>query len=108
MEAKETMGLQVGQKIFPTLKPTATQKVVIRSLSVMSVPNAAHFTWKAVRAGHATEMASKGASLAAILAAGEWRSAAFLHYVDANVADATEVLRTTLQMEIDEASDAEP
>ena len=40
-----------------------------------------------------------------ILGAGEWRSMAYLRYVSEEVADAGQVLRTTLQRELDEEVD---
>ena len=87
------IGLKVGDRFFPTLKPAATLKAVVKARTLMNVPNALHMTWKSVRAGHATHMAASGATLAAILEAGEWRSAAFLNYIDSNVADVAKVLR---------------
>ena len=52
-------------------------------------------------------MAARGSNLAAILEAGEWRSAAFLSYVDANIVDQAEILRSTLQAELNDVSDEE-
>ena len=103
----ERNSIRPGERLFPLLKPVATLKLVIRSLLLLSVPAAQHLTWKSIRAGHATHLAASGATLATILEAGEWRSAAFLSYIDSNIADAAEVLRQTLQSELDEASDAE-
>ena len=40
------------------------------------------WSWKSFRAGKATAMAQAGMSLGTILLAGEWRSAAFLRYLD--------------------------
>ena len=99
--------LKVGECLFPQLKPPAALKAVARALKVMGVAGAQHMSWKAVRAGHATHMAANGSKLAAILEAGEWRSAAFLNCVDANIADSAEVLRSTLQNELDEDSEVD-
>ena len=65
------------KKLFPKLKPNPILKVVVKALRLMAVPGAAHMCWKAIRAGHATEMAANGSSLAANLEAGEWRPSAF-------------------------------
>ena len=92
---------KVGEPLFPRFKPQATLAVVIKSLANMKVVGASGMTWKAVRAGHATAMAAEGCTLAAILEATEWRSTAFLNYVDANVADESEILRSALQVELD-------
>ena len=99
--------LNDGSRMFPLLKPSSTLKIVMRALKLMGTPASDHMTWNAIRAGHATELAANGATLASILEAGEWRSAAFLSYIDANVADCAEVLRTTLQAELDEDSEVE-
>ena len=42
------------------------------------------------RAGHATCLAKEGKSLGRILQAGEWKSAAFLSYVDEDAVDSSE------------------
>ena len=98
---------KIGEALFPRFKPQATLSVLIKSLDNMRVVGASGMTWKSVRAGRATAMAARGCTLAAILEAGEWRSTAFLNYVDANVADQAEVLRSTLQGELDGDSDEE-
>ena len=54
------------------------------------------FTFKAFRAGHATALAEEGKSIGDILNAGEWRSAAFLSYVDEDVVDAGQILEQVL------------
>ena len=53
-----------------------------RFLKVLKFNQADQLTLKAFRAGKATELAKAGHSLGHILQAGEWRSAAFLRYVD--------------------------
>ena len=47
-------------------------------------------------------MASKGFTLHQILSAGEWRSAAFAKYVDEDVADCAQLLRSTVEASSDE------
>ena len=96
--------IQVGEPLFPHFKPQATLAVVIKALVNMKVVGGSCMTWKALRAGHATAMAAPGCTLAAILEAGEWRSTAFLNYVDSNVADESEILRSAIQSELDEGS----
>ena len=56
-------------------------------LSQLGETRAQSLTLKAFRAGRATHMASAGCSLGDILLAGEWRSAAFLKYVQIDTVD---------------------
>ena len=44
-------------------------------------------TWKAFRAGHATELAVHGHTIAEIMKAGEWRSKTFIDYADSDIID---------------------
>ena len=80
----------------------ATQ--VRAALRVIGVDQGAGFTWKACRAGRATELAALGMPLAQIMEMGEWRSAAMLAYVDETAVDAAEMLR--LAEAEDDADDA--
>ena len=61
-------------------------------LAGLRVPNPELYTLKMFRAGHATELAKMGKSVGENLQAGEWRSAAFLSYVDEDLVDAAQVL----------------
>jgi hypothetical protein len=61
-------------------------------LVLLSVPDAEKFSLKAFRAGKATELARSGSALGTILAAGEWRSNAFMRYVDEDAVDSSAVL----------------
>lgn len=59
-----------------------------RLLAVLLVADPSRYTLKAFRAGKASAMAAAGQPLPQILRAGEWRSAAVLHYVDHDLLDA--------------------
>lgn len=72
---------------------------------MLGTDGAQRFTLKAFRAGKATELARSGKSLGAILSAGEWRSAAVLRYVDEDVVDAAEMLKTAVDQSSDEELD---
>jgi hypothetical protein len=52
---------------------------------LVQVPNAAAYGTHAFRRGHARDLLENGSTLAEILRAGQWRSAAFLKYL--NIAD---------------------
>ena len=51
-------------------------------LALIHVPNATMFRTHDLRRGHARDMQARGATLSEILRAGDWRSAAFLSYLD--------------------------
>ena len=70
-----------------------TQKVLRDSLEGLKIPLASAFTLKSFRAGKATAMAANGDGLAAILQAGEWKSAAFLRYVSETEIDRMRMLQ---------------
>ena len=65
-------------------------------------PGSNQYTLKAFRAGHATELAMQGKSLGEILQAGEWRSKAFLAYVDANCVDEAQLFKELIENPDDE------
>ena len=71
---------------------TALRKI----LKAVNVVHPEEFTFKAFRAGHATALAEEGKSIGDILNAGEWRSAAFLSYIDEDIVDASQVLEQVL------------
>ena len=73
-----------------------------RLLTLLGVEHAQAYTLKAFRAGKATALAASGKSLGHILAAGEWRSSAFLSYVDTDVVDQAQLLDATLEASGDE------
>ena len=73
-----------------------------RMLSLLLAPDAEKFSLKAFRAGKATELAKAGSALGSILAAGEWKSTAFMRHVDEDAVDASAVLGM-----VTEASDSE-
>ena len=66
-------------------------------LNLLGIPNAQEYTLKAFRAGRATAMAAGGSSLGVILQAGDWRSAAFLRYLDETTIDTAAFLQQTLE-----------
>ena len=73
-----------------------------RILGAMNIVRPEEFTLKMFRAGHATALAEEGKSIGAILQAGEWRSAAFLAYVDVDAVDACQLLDKVLDESDDE------
>eukprot|EP00930_Biecheleria_cincta_P003118 TRINITY_DN104055_c0_g1_i1.p1 TRINITY_DN104055_c0_g1~~TRINITY_DN104055_c0_g1_i1.p1 ORF type:complete len:613 (-),score=63.61 TRINITY_DN104055_c0_g1_i1:266-2104(-) len=90
-----------GSKLF---KFTSHEllSTVRRFLTILEFPRVEQLTLKSFRAGKATEMAKRGCSLGTILCAGEWRSAAFLRYVDEDAVDLSMAFEEVL------ASDEDP
>ena len=80
----------VGQ---PICQLTAWQLRLHHLLAILLVADPSRYTWKAFRAGKASAMAAAGQPLPKILQAGEWRSAAVLHYVDHDLLDAAAFLQ---------------
>ena len=80
----------------------AALKKLRRLLTLSQVPSAPEFTFKAFRAGKATALAAAGKSVGTILQAGEWRSAAFLNYVDTDVVDQAQLLDQAMVQSEDE------
>ena len=81
----------VGEKLWEW-SSSDFKNLVRRLLVLLSVPDAERFSLKAFRAGKATELARSGNALGTILAAGEWRSNAFMRYVDEDAVDSSTVL----------------
>ena len=59
--------------------------------------------WKSWRAGRAICMAAQGDSLGTILTAGEWKSAAFLKYIDEDAVDKMRMLHSSVDSSDEEA-----
>ena len=97
-------GTKYGEALF-TENPAKMMQVIkahSRSLS----RNAEGVTWKSFRAGHATHLAVSGCSIKVITQAGEWRSRAFLDYIDSDKVDEVVFLNTTMDQS-DEEDEAE-
>lgn len=74
--------LQAGDKVCRGLCAKRALGLLRKSLTDLGVDNAGQYRTHDLRRGHAQDLLQSGAPLAAILAAGEWRSPAFLSYVD--------------------------
>ena len=77
-------------------------KKIRSALVQLQVDKPSGFTLKAFRAGKATAMAAEGDGLAAILQAGEWRSAAFLHYLCETEVDRMRLLQHAIDDDAEE------
>ena len=72
-------------------------------LRVLKIEQAANYRTHDLRRGHARDMVQSGARLGEILRAGEWRSAAFLSYLDKDELECN----ATLEAHLGESSDEE-
>ena len=92
---------EVGKRLW-SFTPGELLGRLRRRLAMLRVESAGPYTLKCFRAGKATALVLSGSPLAVVLEAGEWRSRAFLNYVDVNRVDAQ------LALEVAQAaSDAE-
>ena len=71
-------------------------KAVRRLLAQLCIPEPQRYTLKAFRAGKATALAAAGRPIGAILQAEEWRSAAFLAYIDEQEVDQAQLFHQAL------------
>ena len=89
-------GKKVGAKVW-TLTSRELLLAIRQVLACLRAATPDLYTLKMFRAGHATELAKSGKSVGDILRAGEWRSAAFLAYVDEDLVDAAQILDHVLE-----------
>ena len=90
--------ITIGAAIFPEATPHRSISVHRQAFSLLGLPAPEAWTWKCVRAGKATEMAkTPGVSLAAVMAAGEWRSRAVLAYIHPEAVEPLEAIAAAIQ-----------
>ena len=75
-------GLEKGAEPFSAFTPGFALKSLRNMLRRLMVPEYGMYRTHDIRRGHAQDLLAKGASLALILRAGQWRSPAFLEYLD--------------------------
>ena len=90
------LGKKVGSKVW-TMTSREFLLAIRQVLTCLRAATPDLYTLKMFRAGHATELAKSGKSVGDILRAGEWRSAAFLAYVDEDLVDAAQILEHVLE-----------
>ena len=73
---------KMGNKLFPSFTPAKASERLRARLSEIGIANANTYKMHDFRRGHTKDMQDKGACLRVILDAGEWRSPAFLAYMD--------------------------
>ena len=77
-------------------------------LQALGVKDALRYRTHDFRRGHAKDLVAAGASLREILNAGEWRSAAFLSYLDKDELECDATLEAHVALDaVNESSDEE-
>jgi hypothetical protein len=71
-----------GHQPFVHISARKAREELKQRLLALGTPNARDFWLHDFRRGHTQDLLDKGANLAEILRAGEWRTPAFLCYVD--------------------------
>ena len=91
-----------GTQPFVAISSAKAMAEMRRRLAKAGVAHAAEYRLHDFRRGHADDLARSGASLCTLLRAGDWKSAAFLAYLDTEDLAARAVLEASWQ-----ASDTE-
>ena len=76
---------------FTNWRPHQVTRTLRRRLSVIGIPNAAAFTLKGFRRGHAQQIAEQGGALKLLLDAADWKSSAFATYLNLTKVEAAAV-----------------
>ena len=82
------------------------KQAVRRMLTLLGHKDANRCTLKAFRAGRATSLAAAGSLIGVILAAGEWKSSAFLRYCQADEISVSAVLEVVCAEDEDRVASA--
>ena len=94
----------MDDKAFGLTPSQSTQKLR-RYASMLGITGAQTMTLKTFRASRATALALQGKPVHAILAAGEWRSAAVLNYCSPDAMDAGALLQQAIMQEAEADED---
>ena len=73
---------ETGHEIFPGITPASALSVLRDVLDKLGVDDAWAYRTHDFRRGHAQDLIESGSPLSVILAAGEWKSPAFLAYIN--------------------------
>ena len=91
--------------VFGRSTAASATKELRRRLKILKVAEADCFTLHGFRRGHAQDLLANGSSLCEILRAGEWKSAAFMAYLDPSEVEAAAVVEAHLVESSDEGED---
>ena len=97
------MGAFVCTKLFEGIDGGSALKVLRRRLSYLGIQDSELYKLHDFRRGHAQDLLEKGITLKTILLVGEWRSPAFMCYLDMSEVE----LRATMEAQWVDSSDDE-
>jgi hypothetical protein len=80
--------LEPGSTPFAHISGAYALAELRRRLTLLGIPDAEKYVLQDFRKGHADDIRARGGTLREILEAGEWRSPAFLRYLDVNKMEA--------------------
>ena len=100
--------LGVGAAPFSHISAAQALRVLRATLSELKVSDAALYRTHDLRRGHARDLQVRGGVLREILAAGDWRSPAFLRYLDVGELERGAVAEAHLDDSSDDEEDAAP
>ena len=92
-----------GERPFAQFSAASVLQSLRAFLSRIGIVDSQKFRTHDLRRGHARDLQERGASFAEILQAGEWRSPAFLKYLDMHALERDVVI----EAHVDESSDSE-
>ena len=85
-----------GRELFGGISAAGALRALREMLAALGVQGASLFRLHDLRRGHAKDLQESGATLAEILAAGEWRSCAFMAYLDRDALERDAVVEAHL------------
>ena len=88
--------LAFGLWLFGGISAAVALRALREMLAALGVQGASLFRLHDLRRGHAKDLQESGATLAEILAAGEWRSCAFMAYLDRDALERDAVVEAHL------------
>ena len=94
-----------GQRPVANINQKLALSELRRWLRILEVPGADKYRLHDFRRGHGRDLQASGSNLATILAAGEWKSPAFLCYLDRVELENEAVAEAHFQAHLDESSD---
>jgi hypothetical protein len=95
-------GLDFGAKPWARLSSGFANRSLRQALTELKVPHAVSYGTHDIRRGHAKDLQMSGASLAETLAAGQWRSPAFMKYLDQSELEQGVALEAAVESDDDE------
>ena len=90
--------LQPGDRCWRDVSVSSSLSILRQGLTMLQIPGAAAFTWKAVRAGRATELSrTPHVTIQEVMDAGDWRSQAVFNYIKPDEIEPLEALAIALE-----------